>query len=96
MPTLRGHDDHAGCPAVLADLCQNRETHAYGINKVGLERRGFDRERLRHIQHAYRLLLAGKIEYLAGDCEVERGRYCVGRCGLPCWLIEKSERGVLK
>ena len=37
-----------------------RETHAYGLNKVGLERRGFTREQLRGLQHAYRALLASK------------------------------------
>lgn len=34
-----------------------REVHAYGINKVGLERRGFSPERLRTLHRAFRLLL---------------------------------------
>lgn len=38
-----------------------REVHAFSINKVGLERRGFDRQRIRAIHHAYRLLLASKM-----------------------------------
>src|SRR5450432_922217 len=38
-----------------------RETHAYGLNKVGLERRGFDRARLKALQHAYKVLLASKL-----------------------------------
>lgn len=38
-----------------------REAHAYGMNKVGLERRGFDRTRLRALHHAFRLLLASKM-----------------------------------
>ena len=37
-----------------------RETHAYGLNKVGLERRGFDRTRLRAIQHAYGICWRGR------------------------------------
>ncbi len=77
-----------------------RETHAYGLNKVGLERRGFSRERLRAIQRAFRLLLASKlntsqaIERLkcesANDDDAQADlRYLVD-------FIESSQRGVLK
>jgi UDP-N-acetylglucosamine acyltransferase len=38
-----------------------RETHCYGVNTVGLERRGFDRERLHAIEVAFRLLLRSKL-----------------------------------
>jgi UDP-N-acetylglucosamine acyltransferase len=77
-----------------------RETHAYGLNKVGLERRGFSRERLRSIQHAFRLLLASKlntsqaIERMkangAEDHQAQADlRYLIE-------FIEASQRGVLK
>jgi len=38
-----------------------RENRAFGINKIGLERRGFTPERLQKLQKAYRLLLAAKL-----------------------------------
>src|SRR4029077_13077386 len=38
-----------------------RETRCYGVNTVGLERRGFDRERLETIEKAFRLLLRSKL-----------------------------------
>src|SRR6267143_493924 len=38
-----------------------RETHCYGVNTVGLERRGFNRERLDTIESAFRLLLRSKL-----------------------------------
>lgn len=38
-----------------------RETRCYGINKVGLERRGFSPERIRTIEQAYRYLLRSKL-----------------------------------
>jgi UDP-N-acetylglucosamine acyltransferase len=38
-----------------------RETHAYGLNKVGLQRRGFSDERLKKLHRAYRYLLAAKM-----------------------------------
>lgn len=72
-----------------------RETRAYGLNKVGLERKGFDSERLRAIQRAYRLLLAAKmntsqaIARLKEEAVTEDVAYLIQ-------FIESSERGVLK
>ena len=73
-----------------------RETRAYGLNKVGLERRGFTREQLRALQHAYRLLLASKrntsqaVEALRSEASSsEEVQYLLR-------FVETSERGVLK
>jgi len=73
-----------------------RGTHAYGLNAVGLERRGFDKERIRKLHHAYKVLLASKlntsqaIEKLKG--EVDRG----DDVDALIEFIESSERGVIK
>ena len=37
-----------------------RNNHAFGLNKVGLERRGFTTVQLRQLRHAYRVLLSSK------------------------------------
>ena len=73
-----------------------RETRAYGLNKVGLERRGFSREQVRALQHAYRLLLASKrntsqaLEALRAEANAcEEVQYLLR-------FVETSERGVLK
>jgi UDP-N-acetylglucosamine acyltransferase len=73
-----------------------RETRAYGLNKVGLERRGFTRERLRALQHAYRLLLASRrntsqaLDALRAEADTcEEVQYLLR-------FVETSERGVLK
>jgi len=72
-----------------------RETHAYGLNKVGLQRRGFSEDRLKKLHRAYRYLLAAKmntsqaIEKLKAEEQTEDVRYLVE-------FIEKSERGILK
>ena len=73
-----------------------RDVHAFGMNSVGLERKGFSKERLRKIHRAYRFLLSSKInigDALAklkaqGDLgeDVER----------LVKFVEGSERGVLK
>jgi UDP-N-acetylglucosamine acyltransferase len=73
-----------------------RGTNAYGLNAVGLERRGFTKERIKKLHHAYRVLLASKlntsqaIEKLKG--EADRGED-VNRL---IEFIEGSERGVIK
>jgi UDP-N-acetylglucosamine acyltransferase len=73
-----------------------RGTHAYGLNAVGLERRGFTKERIRKIHHAYRVLLASKLntsqalEKLAA--EADRGE----DVDVLIRFIETSERGVIK
>lgn len=73
-----------------------RETHAFSINKVGLSRRGFSPERLRALQNAFRMLLAGKMNTSQA---VERMRVADGPTEDVAYLIdfiEGSERGVLK
>ncbi len=73
-----------------------RGTHAYGLNAVGLERRGFDKDRIRKLHHAYRVLLASKlntsqaIEKLKG--EADRGE----DVDALIEFVESSERGVIK
>ncbi len=77
-----------------------RETHAYGLNKVGLERRGFSTQRLRVIQHAFRLLLASKLntsqalDRLRG--EIVQDHEAGADLQYLIQFIESSQRGVLK
>jgi UDP-N-acetylglucosamine acyltransferase len=72
-----------------------REAHAYGLNKVGLQRRGFNEDRLKKLHRAYRLLLAAKmnttqaLQKLKAEEQTEDVRYLVD-------FIEKSERGIVK
>lgn len=42
-------------------IVSSRETRCYGINRVGLERRGFSPERIKSIEQAFRLLLRSKL-----------------------------------
>jgi len=73
-----------------------RDTHAFGLNKVGLERRGFSRERIRRIHHAYKVLLASKLntsQALARlKAEPNRGE----DVEMLIRFVETAERGVIK
>jgi UDP-N-acetylglucosamine acyltransferase len=73
-----------------------REIHAYSLNRIGLERSGFSQEQLRALQHAYRVLLAAKLntsqalERLRSEGQPED---CVAYLMA---FIERSQRGVIK
>jgi UDP-N-acetylglucosamine acyltransferase len=73
-----------------------RDTHAYGLNAMGLERRGFSKERIAKIHHAYKVLLASKLNTTQAleklKAEADRGED-VERL---IKFIEESERGVIK
>jgi len=73
-----------------------RETRAYGLNKVGLERRGFDRPRLQAIQHAYRLLLAARMNTTQAIQKLKDEGIATEDVAYLVQFIESSERGVLK
>jgi len=73
-----------------------RGTHAYGLNAVGLERRGFSKERIGKIHHAYRVLLASKLN-TSQALEKLRFEGDLGEdVGMLIRFIESSERGVIK
>lgn len=73
-----------------------RETHAFGMNKVGLERRGFSRERLKHLQHAYRLLLAAKRNTSQALEQLRSEGPASDDVASLVAFIESSQRGVIK
>ncbi len=73
-----------------------RDTHAFMLNKVGLQRRGFSRERIAKLHHAYKVLLASKLntsqalEKLCAEGELGEDVDLLVR------FIETSQRGVIK
>ena len=73
-----------------------RGTHAYGLNSVGLERRGFTKERIRKIHHAYKVLLASKLNTSQAleklKSEPDRGQ----DVDMLIKFVESSDRGVIK
>ena len=73
-----------------------RDNHAYGLNKVGLERRGFTPEQLKELRAAYRVLTGSKrnvsqaLEELRAHSDAgEHVRYLID-------FVGASERGVIR
>ncbi len=73
-----------------------RETHAFGLNKIGLERRGFTREQLRSLQHAYRRLLAAKMNTSQAIERLKSEGFASEEVAYLVEFVEQSQRGVLK
>lgn len=71
-----------------------RENKAFGINKIGLQRRGFSAERLQTLQKAFRLLLATKMNTTQALDQL-RGIESED-VALLVDFIERSGRGVIK
>ena len=74
----------------------SRDAQAYGLNAIGLERRGFSKERIHKIHHAYKVLLASKLNTSQAlerlKSEPDRGE----DLEVLINFIEQSERGVIK
>ena len=80
----------------FAKVSAPRETRSYGLNSVGLERRGFSKERIKKIHHAFRVLLNSKLntsqalEKIASEGDQGEDVAMLLR------FIKASERGVIK
>ncbi len=71
-----------------------RENKAFGINKIGLARRGFSPERLQVLQKAFRLLLAAKLNTTQA---LEKIKELEGEdVAILAAFLERSQRGVIK
>jgi UDP-N-acetylglucosamine acyltransferase len=71
-----------------------RENKAFGINSVGLERRGFAPERIEALKKAFRLLLVAKLNTTQA---LEKMREIANDdVATVVRFIEQSERGVIK
>lgn len=71
-----------------------RENKAFGVNSIGLERRGFSADRIRTLQKAFRLLLVSRLNTTQA---LEKIRLLEGDdVALLTAFLERSHRGVIK
>jgi UDP-N-acetylglucosamine acyltransferase len=73
-----------------------RNTHAFGMNSVGLERRGFSKERIHKIHHAYKVLQASKLNTTQALEKLKSESDLGEDVAMLIRFIEASERGVIK
>jgi UDP-N-acetylglucosamine acyltransferase len=80
----------------FAKVCAVRDVHAYGANAIGLERRGFSKERVRAIQKTFRILLAAKLNTTQALERIEREVEQTEDVRMVMEFIRSSERGIVK
>jgi UDP-N-acetylglucosamine acyltransferase len=73
-----------------------RHTQTYGLNAVGLERRGFSKERIARIHHAFRVLLNSKLNTTQALEKLKQEADLGADVAMLLEFIEGSERGVIK
>jgi UDP-N-acetylglucosamine acyltransferase len=77
-------------------IIQGNHAKCYGLNKIGLKRRGYSKETIEKLHHAYHLLLTAKLNTTQA---IERIREEIKGCkevDLLVEFIESSKRGIVK
>lgn len=77
-------------------IIQGNHAKCYGLNKVGLKRRGYSKETIEKLHHAYHLLLTAKLNTTQA---VERIKSEISDCpevDVLVHFIETSKRGIVK
>jgi UDP-N-acetylglucosamine acyltransferase len=77
-------------------IIQGNHAKCYGLNRIGLKRRGYSKETIEKLSHAYHLYLSAKLNTTQA---VERMRAEIDGCkevDMLVEFIESSKRGVVK
>ncbi len=73
-----------------------RGTHSYGANTLGLQRRGLSAESIRHLHHAFHVLLSEKLNTSQALEKLKREGILSEEVKHLIEFIESSERGTIK
>ncbi len=73
-----------------------RENRAYGVNSVGLQRRGFSAERIAALKHAFRILLSASLNTSQAVAKIKAQGEVSEDVARLLDFIEASERGIIK
>jgi len=79
----------------FSKVVTERETRSFGINTIGLERKGFSPERLQALKRAYRVLLRSKLNTSQALVEMKKLNESADVREL-IEFIESAERGIVK
>jgi UDP-N-acetylglucosamine acyltransferase len=80
----------------FSKVVTERETKSFGINAIGLERRGFSAERLQTLKRAYRFLLGSKLNTSQALAEMRKSLGDSADVQELVKFIEGAERGIVK
>jgi UDP-N-acetylglucosamine acyltransferase len=80
----------------FSKIVTERETKSFGINTIGLERKGFSPERLQALKRAYRLLLRSKLNTSQALAEMRKTLAGSADVRELIQFVESAERGIVK
>jgi UDP-N-acetylglucosamine acyltransferase len=80
----------------FSKIVTERETKSFGINAIGLERKGFSPERLSALKRAYRLLLRSKLNTSQAIAEMRKSLADSAEVRELIEFVESAERGIVK
>ncbi len=80
----------------FSKVVTKRETRSFGINSIGLERKGFSQERLQALKRAYRLLLRSKLNTSQALVKMRKTLAASADVQELIKFIESAERGIVK
>lgn len=77
-------------------IIQGNHAKCYGLNKVGMKRRGYDSETIKELNRAFHLLLSSKLNTTQAMEKIKSEIKGVDEVELLIAFIESSGRGVVK
>lgn len=77
-------------------VIQGNHAKCYGLNRVGMKRRGYPKETVRKLKHAFHLLLSAKLNTTQAVARIREEIEGCAEVDLLVGFIESSERGVVK
>jgi UDP-N-acetylglucosamine acyltransferase len=80
----------------FSKIVTERETQNFGLNAIGLERKGFSSERMQALKRAYRLLLRSKLNTSQALAEMKKSLGDSADVLELVKFIESAERGIVK
>jgi len=80
----------------FSKIVTERDTKSFGINTIGLERKGFSPERLQVLKHAYKLLLRSKLNTSQALEEMKKTLSDSADVKELIQFIQGAERGIVK
>jgi UDP-N-acetylglucosamine acyltransferase len=80
----------------FSKIVTERETKSFGINTIGLERKGFSAERLQALKRAFRLLLRSKLNTSQALAEMRKTLADSADVQELIRFVEGAERGIVK
>jgi UDP-N-acetylglucosamine acyltransferase len=80
----------------FSKIVTERETKSFGVNTIGLERKGFSPERLQALKQAYRLLLRSKLNTSQALAEMRKTLAGSADVQELIQFVESAERGIVK